>query len=319
MMTQICVNNNECALYVKESPPLRILVVDDDENIRKLLLDHLTRKGYHVRVASDGAEAIRLFSDTPFDIIITDMHMPELDGLELIRRIKSVPRNVDILAITGYVRNYRYADIVKAGASDFLVKPFGIEELDAKIERIARDREERIKMAELLLKDALTGAYNRYALTSMLKREVTRAIRYGQPLSLFFADIDRFKQYNDRFGHLAGDVLLERTVKIMLKCVRAEVDFVFRYGGDEFVIILTNSNQGVAEIVAKRIVDEFRKFAEQECGLSIGIAVLVPECKQLEGESENQLARTLLQEADKALYEAKKHPENISLKVLACK
>ncbi|SFN09366.1 GGDEF domain-containing protein [Thermodesulforhabdus norvegica] len=317
-MPELFVSNAEYGVYAKERPPLRILVVDDDENIRKLLLDHLTRKGYHVRTASDGMEAIRMFSDTPFDIVITDMHMPGLDGLELIRRIKSVPRNVDIVAITGYIRNYRYADIVRAGAADFLIKPFGIEELDAKIERIARDREERAQMAELLLKDALTGAYNRYALSFMLKREIIRSIRYLQPLSLLFSDIDRFKQYNDTFGHLAGDVLLEKAVRIMDESVRKDVDFVFRFGGDEFIILLTNTEQKAAEDVARRIIKKFKKLTPGHVGLSVGIAVLLPECKKLENKSEEALMHLLLQEADKALYEAKRSPENWFLKVLAC-
>lgn len=315
-MVEIYKTDATSGVYLKNKPPLRVLVVDDDDKIRKLLVDYLSRRGYHVSAASDGREALNIFSITPFDIVIIDMFLPGMDSFELINHTKAVSKNVDVIAMTGYVRNYRYADIVRAGATDFVVKPFDMEELEAKVERIVRDREERAKMVEFILRDALTGAYSRHALVRVLRQELVRAVRYGYPLSLLFTDIDNFKQYNDKYGHLAGDALLEDTVKVMMKSVRQDVDFVFRFGGDEFIVLLTNAGPDVAEMVAQRISVSLRKIRDDSIGISIGMAVLHSKCKRFENMSEEDLMRMFLEEADRALYEAKNKHAAVSIRIL---
>ncbi len=286
-------------------PPVRILVVDDDLSIQHLLGKCLVSWGYFVHVASNGRDALELVEESPFDILITDINMPEMDGLELIRRIRAAHVNIDIIAMTGFLKRYRYADVISAGAADFLTKPFGLDELEAKLVRIVRDREERVMMAEQLLKDPLTGVYNRMAMDAVLRKEVVRAGRYKYPLSLMFIDIDKFKAFNDHKGHVEGDALLKQAAAVFLSATRADIDFVFRYGGDEFLILLVYVDKEEVSKVASRIIQEYDRLNAAPTSLSIGIAsrVLVPIA---EGDALGSIVKAWLEEADRALYEAKK-------------
>ncbi len=288
------------------SPPVRILIVDDDSYIQQFLSKGLLSLGYFVSVASNGREAIELFEKSPFEIVITDINMPEMDGFELIREIKSRDPSVDIIAMTGFLKKYRYTDIIQAGASDFLAKPFGIDELEAKVTRIVRDREEKRKVFERLLNDPLTGIYNRFAMGMIFKREFARAIRYNYSLALLFIDIDHFKTFNDQRGHMEGDKLLIETANILESSIRKEIDFAFRFGGDEFVVLLVNVEKEGAYKVAERFVEKYSEVSEKGfTSLSIGIAHGVPKFLGDENNLETVID-AWLEKADKALYESKK-------------
>ncbi len=304
--------NNSRSSSSYSGPPIRILVVDDEPQICNLLARFLTEEGYFVNVAFNGDDALKLFSSTPFDIIITDMNMPYVDGLELIKKIKSMHHNVDIIAITGFAQTYQYTEVIEAGAADFLYKPFQLEELRAKLKRILRDREERTKLAEMLFKDALTEAYNRYALEKIVSRELGRAIRLKYSLFLFFLDVDNFKEFNDTYGHVAGDVFLRKFVNAIKRVIREGLDFLFRYGGDEFILLVTNGSERLANEMANRIISRFLEIEPRPPSVSIGILLI--DCKK--DIKEIPPIEELTSIADKAMYEAKERNLPFIIKTL---
>ncbi len=170
--------------------------------------------------------------------------MPGMDGLELIRSVQSAFPEVSIIAMTGYSRGYRYIDVINSGAKDFINKPFGIEELEAKIRRAIRERNALKELSRLSITDSLTGLYNQRHFYARLKEEIVRAQRQKHPLALVLLDMDNFKTYNDTHGHLAGDELLQNVGRIINNCIRENVDSGYRYGGDEFAIILIDADAG---------------------------------------------------------------------------
>lgn len=288
---------------VVDGPPVRILVVDDETDVAESLAQLLVREGYYVRTAKDGEDALSQFISTPFDVVITDMRMPKMDGLELTKELKKIYRYTDVIVITGFQDSYRYSQVVEAGAADFLSKPFKIQELLAKLRRVLRDRRDRIALVELVLRDALTGAYNRHAFDSILLREVTRAIRLRYPVAILFMDFDDFKKFNDAYGHLAGDQLLKNFVGIVLANIRKDLDYLFRYGGDEFVLFVVNVDIDGVEKLAKRIIYAFCELSGGKVEISIGIAYIDREVLD---QSDDLELESLLKTADEALYEAKK-------------
>ena len=120
---------------------MKILAVDDDEKIREILYEMLSRFGYECRTAVNGKEALSILQEDHFSIVISDIRMPEIDGMELLKGIKEKYPDIDVISITGYSKDYTFTDMVKAGASDFICKPFSSDELEAKIRRIVRERE----------------------------------------------------------------------------------------------------------------------------------------------------------------------------------
>ncbi len=133
---------------------------------------------------------------------------------------------------------YKYTDVIAAGAADFITKPFTLNELEAKLNRLIRERCLRQELELLAVRDPLTGLYNRRFFRKWSGEEVVRALRYDHPLFLFFFDIDHFKAYNDQNGHQAGDVLLIQLAEVLKSSIREDVDTAFRYGGDEFTVLL---------------------------------------------------------------------------------
>lgn len=280
--------------------PQCILVVDDEVHIRELVAESLSLMGHRVTTAEDGLDAIEKIQNGSFDIIITDLDMPRMDGLELIKAVHADHKNIDTIAITGHAVKYKYTEVIGAGAADFITKPFSLDKLEAKLQRLLRERWMRRELEELAIRDPLTGLFNRRHFKSILTREAVRAIRYGHPLYLFFIDIDSFKDYNDQKGHQAGDQLLILLADILRTSIREHVDTAFRYGGDEFCVILPHLKTPQAVKVAERIRAKYNKLKPQPTTLSTGIASFSGNLDNLAEAIED-----LVQRADRALYEAK--------------
>ncbi len=277
------------------------LIVDDEEELRFLLKEFLETFNLKVEEAATGDQALEIFHEKgPFTVIITDIVMPGLDGLTLIRRIKEISPDTMVLAMTGYARNYGYVDVVAAGADDLIQKPFSLEEFEARLARILREWGLKEKLRALSIRDALTEIFNRRYFEERLTEEVYRALRQKYPLCLFMIDIDRFKIYNDTRGHQEGDRLLRALADILCQCTRDKVDQAFRYGGDEFVVLLPHTEIEGARKVAERILENYREAHFEPTTLSIGIAKLIPR------ESVRKSADNLLKRADDAMYRAKK-------------
>jgi two-component system cell cycle response regulator len=275
--------------YEEES----ILVVDDEAEIRETLVQMLLHLGFKAQAAGDGSEAMDFLGNGDYTFMITDMRMPGMDGLELIRSVQSAFPAVSIIAMTGYSRGYRYIDVINSGAKDFINKPFGIEELEAKVRRAIRERNALRELSRLSITDSLTGLFNQRHFYARLKEEIVRAQRQKHPLALVLMDMDDFKTYNDTRGHLAGDELLQNVGRIINTCIRENVDSGYRYGGDEFAIILIDADPEVTRSIAKRI----RAALASQCQItaSMGHASF----------SEGLKPETFVALADASLYEAK--------------
>jgi len=277
-----------------------VLSVDDDEEMIGLLHEVVSQLGHASVTAVDGVDALEKLGESEFDIIITDISMPRMNGIELTKRIKTEFEDIDVVVVTGYQEEYKYTDVIEIGASDFISKPFNINELEAKINRIIRERELRAELKRLSIRDGLTSLYNRRYFDENLKREAIRAFRQRYGLFLLLVDVDNFKEYNDRFGHQKGDDLLKELARLMMFYSRDNVDSVYRYGGDEFAVIIPHAKHEQAILVAQRLRNKFNTSKLGPASLSMGMSQLAGELKTLEQDLE-----TLLRIADQHLYLAK--------------
>ena len=289
-----------------------MLSVDDDGELRELLHELISQMGHASVTAADGVDALEKMEEKHFDIVITDINMPRLNGVGLIKRITADFSDTDVIAITGYQTEYNYTDIIALGASDFISKPINIDEFEAKIKRIIRERNMRFELRRLSTCDALTGLYNRRHLDDNLQNEAIRASRQHYDLYLLLIDIDNFKVYNDKYGHQQGDRLLQELARIILRSIRENVDSGYRYGGDEFAATILHTNPQQALMVAERLRTEYNERNLVPTSLSIGIAKL----KNSHGTLEEDLD-DLIRKADQALYLAKNNggDQNVILDV----
>ena len=270
-----------------------ILVVDDEEVVRKPIVDMLKYLGFSAQGVDSGEKALEVLQKETYDFMLTDMRMPGMDGLELIRKIMNDYPNVCIIAMTGYSSEYKYVEVVNAGATDFINKPFGVEELEAKVRRAIIERNARLELSRLSITDSLTNLYNQRHFYTRLEDETRRAERQKNGLALILFDLDSFKLYNDNYGHLAGDRLLSKVGDIINAKIRQGVDSGYRYGGDEFAVILIDAQESIVKAIGKRI----EAGVEQECGLGVSMGYSI--------YTDNMSAEEIVAEADKNLYKVK--------------
>jgi diguanylate cyclase (GGDEF)-like protein len=282
-----------------------VLSVDDDRDLRDLLHELITGMGLISATAVDGMDALEKMKEDQFDIIITDINMPRLNGIGLIKRVAAEYSDTDVIAITGFQTEYNYTDIIALGASDFISKPINMNEFEAKIKRILRERNMRFELKQLSTRDSLTGLYNRRYLDENLRNEAIRASRQHYDLYLLLIDIDNFKIYNDKYGHQQGDRLLQELAQIISGNIRNNVDSGYRYGGDEFAVTVLHANPRQALMVADRFCREYNKKNLIPTSLSIGIAKLKNSSNDLAQDLDN-----MVREADQALYLAKNNGGN---------
>lgn len=286
----------------------KILIVDDDPLILETISFFVTAFGHECKTASGGLEALELLKHEEFSIVISDIVMPGMNGMELLKKIKNNYPKTGVIIVTGYAEDYSYSEVIRSGAIDFIAKPFQKDELEAKLNRVIREQELIEKLELLSNCDALTGLYNRRFFDKKFLEEVFRAARQEYQLVLAMLDVDKFKTYNDTYGHQSGDLLLESISRVLKICTRENADFLFRYGGDEFAIILTQTPIEQAVHVAQRVIDTYKeqKIEIGETGLSIGLV----ECDGQGSIPTRERVSTLIDQADKALYESKNNGRN---------
>ena len=276
-----------------------ILVVDDEESVREPVVAMLEHLGFKADSAVSSEEALEMLTQKPYTFLLTDIRMPGIDGLELIKRTKKSHPEICSIAMTGYSREFNYVEVINTGATDFVNKPFVIEELEAKIKRAIIERNIRQELQRLSITDSLTGLFNQRHFYARLNDEIARAKRQKHNLALILLDLDDFKQYNDNFGHLAGDEILQNVGKVINNNVRQGVDSGFRYGGDEFAVVLIDADEVVAEMMASRI----EKGIEEECGITASTGSVI--------FTDNLTAEMLVEKADRRLYGSKDQRNNV--------
>ncbi len=276
-----------------------ILVVDDEDSIRGPIVEMLIHLGFPADSADNGKKALRKLNKKSYAFLVTDIKMPEMDGLELIGHVKSEQPDICVIAMTGYSRDYQYMDVINAGASDFINKPFLIEELEAKIKRAITERNIRQELNRLSITDSLTGLFNQRHFYSRLNEEIVRARRQKNQLAMILLDLDDFKLFNDNNGHVAGDEVLKKVGAIISANIRQGVDSGYRYGGDEFAVILIDANVDISQRIAKRI----EECIERDCKLtaSTGYANF----------SEEMTAESFVEKADQHLYKFKGNKKSL--------
>lgn len=290
----------------------QILIVDDDISIRESMNEFVGISGYVSFAAETAEEALEILAKNDIQIVVTDILLPGMDGLELTDRIKG-DYDIDVIVMTGYSTEYSYEEAIGKGASDFVFKPVRFEELLLRLKRVLKERDlarERLdmmaKLQKLSITDGLTQLHNSRHFYNQLKGEIDRSNRYGHPLSLLLLDIDKFKDYNDTYGHLEGDQVLIGIGRIINACLR-NMDSAYRYGGEEFTILLPDTVGDEAKTVAERLrvsVNEHRFYPNTGDTVNITISI---------GVTEYHLEETIsdfVQRADKAMYTSKQDGRN---------
>jgi diguanylate cyclase (GGDEF)-like protein len=226
--------------------------------------------------------------------------------MELLKYINTNYPSTKVIIVTGYDRTFTYTDVIREGASDFISKPFNTDELEAKINRIIREIELLDQLEILSISDSLTGLYNRRHFDTKIFEEARRAHRQNHDLFLAIIDVDNLKDMNDKYGHLAGDKLLKTVGDIISHCIRENVDWSFRYGGDEFCVILTQVSKDQAKKTTERLIQSFNEKKLPLTGLSIGLA----QFKRHKDAKWTDDIADLVKRSDAALYKAKENGRN---------
>ena len=322
-------------VYQQAPTRQRILIVDDSPKARLLMETMLRGQGYSDLTSAESAGrafellGMRMMAEpqtAEFDLILMDLLMPEVDGLEACRRIKSSPRLADtpLIMVTAEDSAESVKEAFEAGAIDYVKKPVNRVELMARVKsalrlkqemdcRKAREQELVVltqKLRKLSIVDGLTGVANRRNFDDVLGRAWRRAQRESSSVALIIADIDHFKSFNDRYGHQTGDDCLRRVAQVLAQSVKRPYDLVARYGGEEFVVLLPDTPGAAAE----RLAEEMRKAVEaldtgnihaqdgRRVTISAGVASVIPQA--------GSEPASLIAVADGCLYRAKREGRN---------
>jgi len=304
---------------------MNILIADDELAIRNLVGEILEDEGHTVTLAEDGEDALEKFHREWHDIVLSDIRMPRLTGIELLAAVKEINEDTQFIIMTSHASVDNSVAALKKGAFDYILKPF--EDLDVVVDAVQRAmanlsaiREQQYlvntlnrqndelgnlnrQFREMAIRDGLTGLFNHRYGEERLSEEVDRARQFGRELSVLFIDIDHFKHFNDTNGHQAGDEVLRRLGKLMARSAR-DTDTVARWGGEEFIFVAPETDTKrackIAESLRLQVAEHAFPFAKNQplghVSLSIGVSAFSAEV----GDAEN-----LLRLADKAVYRAK--------------
>ncbi|MGK2961612.1 MAG: diguanylate cyclase [Gemmatimonadaceae bacterium] len=301
----------------------QILVVDDHEDNVEVLRARLEARGYDVRGANSGQEALDIIREWTPDLVLLDVMMPDMDGLEVVKRLKA-DRNLPFIPVimqTALDSTERMVAGLEAGADDYVTKPINFAELEARVRSLLRikklqqalsEREKELSMMNdrllhISLTDGLTGVDNRRSLEQRLEEMFEHSLRLHEPIACVMCDIDHFKKVNDTYGHAAGDEVLKQFAEILRNEAR-EIDRVGRYGGEEFLLLLPgtvlDSAVTFAERLRQRVDDHTFSFEGGTLKRTMSCGVASWPHPRIAGREE------MLKAADDALYVAKETGRN---------
>ena len=290
----------------------KILIVEDDEAIRELIHIFLEKSGFEAFTAITAEAALEILKEKEIGIVLTDVQLPGMNGIELTKIIKQ-DYEADIIIMTGYSLEYSIEEAMARGASDLIIKPIRLEDLLLRINVVLKNRSEKQencrKMAELTnltTRDDLTGLFNSRQFYRHIAQEIDRSNRYFRSLSLILMDIDNFKTLNDTYGHLFGDKILSAIGDIIKSAIRIQ-DTAYRYAGDEFTIIMPETELDMAIAVAERV----RQAIENDTqALSSPRPVIVTVSIGVVEYLTDEAIKSFVHRADSAMYTSKKKGRN---------
>jgi len=299
---------------------MNILIAEDDAPTRKMLRSMLSEWGYSVTEACDGNEAWRILSEAEHpQLVVLDWMMPGIEGPEIVRRLRENESGEShyVIIMTAAGTGNAAADALDAGADDFISKPFNHNELRARIavgrrvnmlHQALADKLHKLEAANAIISrlartDDLTGLHNRRSFSEIFSLALSAARRHGHPLSLVIIDLDHFKDVNDTFGHAVGDQVLKEFADLIRSMIRDE-DVAARWGGEEFIILLSHTASEAASALAERIRSSFE--LNSGCATPHTVTASFGVAQLQDGEQDDDLIRR----ADDALYHAKHRGRN---------
>ena len=305
---------------------LKILVADDDSFVREMLSAILESVGYTVDTAANGVEALEKFrSEKKFDLILSDMNMPEMSGLDIIKEIRGNDNKVPIIILTGNNEISIAIDALKSGANDYLLKDENIQDvilisIDKVMENyrlkkqnieLLQDLERKnIELNKMAFVDGLTGISNRRYFEDSLNNEWVKAVKESTPLAVIIIDIDFFKLYNDTYGHQKGDVCLKKVAQKLNESAGVSKNTVARYGGEEFVAVLPGIDERGAGFIANKMISGIASLNIPHESSSVSDIITVSLGVGCGFPNKNMNPADLLQIADRELYKAKESGRN---------
>lgn len=291
----------------------KVVLIVDDMSTTITALGEILKYHCKIKVATNGKKALEIaFSDDPPDIILLDIMLPDMDGYEVCKILKDNPQTRDIPIIFITASNDVEEEIkgLEMGAIDYIAKPF-----NSKLVRIRVMNHLELKLYRDMLKensmiDGLTGIYNKNKFNGALETEWKRAKRLQSQMSVIIMDIDKFKSYNDTYGHLEGDECIKKIAKVLDRYFKRPADLAARWGGEEFSCLLPDTDSESALILAEGLRKEIEKlniehrvYERGHITISLGISTYLPQ------KGDDDFAKIMV-EADKALYEAKESGRN---------
>jgi diguanylate cyclase (GGDEF)-like protein len=299
---------------------IQVLLVEGNQLLRHIMSDFIIASGCRVFTAGSGKEALELIDREQIQIVLADTIVPDMDGLELCRTIRQ--RRSDhytyLILVTGRGSREDMIAGLEAGADEYLVKPVNQAELTARLKIAQRildlERNLRRSLAEisrLSLRDPLTEVYNRRFMIERFPQEIKRAYRYERPLSVLILDLDHFKKINDGYGHAAGDRVICHCAEVLNAVVREDLDWVVRYGGEEFVVVLPETDLEGGMAVAERIRQQISAaiLPDPAGGIHVTASCGVASLNQFPSQRRCGV-EALLEAADRCLYLAKSEGRN---------
>lgn len=313
----------------EKSAEFHVLVVDDDASILGVVAEVLEDDGYAVSTASSGEEALELLNDHQFSLVMSDLRLPGINGVEVLEHIKRVSPRTHVIMITSHASLDTSIDAIKHGAYDYLLKPFedlslissaakrALDAVKLETERSQLIRSLKLSNKELArlngvlhglaVRDGLTELFNHRYINELLDKEIDKTKLEGTDLALIFIDVDKFKVFNDEHGHQNGDVLLRELSGLMRENVRNK-DIVARWGGEEFVIVSPNTSEKTATILADSLRESIARHP-----FMIGVLPSSPKVTISAGVASLQKYKSkseMIEAADAALYAAKANGRN---------
>jgi len=290
----------------------RILLIDDS-HLQVEALSNILSPQYTLKTANTGEDGLALIKKYNIDLIILDLFLPGMSGFEVLCHLKESEetKHIPVIFITSSNSDQDEIKGLALGAVDYVRKPFVDAAVKLRVDMHLKLTSQMKEIERLSLTDGLTGVNNRRSFEQAIKSEWGRAMRSKEWLGMLMIDVDNFKQLNDDYGHLSGDLCLKNIAYVLQKTIMRKTDFVFRFGGEEFAILMPGTSlEGVltvAERIRKRVAEAPICWDNESVyvTVSIGAGAIIPSCRK-GAESFEQFFAKL----DKAMYRAKDKGRN---------